>query len=194
MGKTDATKALERDICIATRKQSAFGCFEVTIGWFGKERVDYLTYDRKGAWRCYEIKTSLSDFRSKAAVTFIGHFNYYVLTPELFERVKGEIPDGIGVYVGKALAVRPKRQPLGVSEKVLWESMIRSLSREVNRAIDNDRPDIIARYKHEANRWERECREWRERVHSAQMELSEIRRSRRQEPISKEEAEREDEA
>ena len=43
-------------------KQGIFGCFEVTIGWNGKERVDFMTYDTKGIWRCYEIKVSKAEF------------------------------------------------------------------------------------------------------------------------------------
>ena len=87
MAKTEETLRLERSIFKATKKMGVFGCFEVTIGFFGKERVDYMTYDTKGIFRCYEIKTSLSDFHSKAKKTFCGHYNYYVLTKELYEKV-----------------------------------------------------------------------------------------------------------
>ena len=87
MAKTEETLRLERSIFKANKKMGVFGCFEVTIGFFGKERVDYMTYDTKGIFRCYEIKTSLSDFHSKAKKTFCGHYNYYVLTKELYEKV-----------------------------------------------------------------------------------------------------------
>ena len=50
--KTEETKRLEMAIWNATNKQGVFGCFEVTIGWFGKERVDYMTFDTKGDFRC----------------------------------------------------------------------------------------------------------------------------------------------
>ncbi|MEJ9149089.1 hypothetical protein P4520_28825, partial [Bacillus thuringiensis] len=96
MAKTELTTKMERQIYAATNKQGVFGCFEVTIGWFGKERVDYLTLDTKGIWRCYEIKVSVSDFRSKANKTFCGHYNYYVIPEELYEKVKDEIPSHIG--------------------------------------------------------------------------------------------------
>ena len=46
--KTKKTLKLEQDIYNATEKVGVFGCFEVTIGFFGKERVDYMTYDTKG--------------------------------------------------------------------------------------------------------------------------------------------------
>lgn len=71
----------------------------MTVGWYGKERVDYITYDTKGIWRCYEIKVSKSDFHSKAKKTFVGHYNYFVLTRELYDEVKEEIPNHIGAYV-----------------------------------------------------------------------------------------------
>lgn len=91
MAKTDLTIKLEKDIYAATNKLGVFGCFEVTIGFYGKERVDYMTYDTKGIWRCYEIKVSKSDFHSKAKKTFIGHFNYYVMPRALYEEVRETI-------------------------------------------------------------------------------------------------------
>lgn len=138
MAKTALTVELEKNIYKATTfKRSAFGCFEVTIGWYGKQRVDYLTYDAKGNWRCYEIKVSKSDFRSKAHNTFVGHYNYYVMTSELYEQVKAEIPPHIGVYVDSCLFVTKsaKKQPLGVDEEVLFKSMVRSLFREAQRVF-----------------------------------------------------------
>lgn len=135
IAKTELTKRLEKDIWRATHKQGVFGCFEVTIGWFGNERVDYITYDTKGIWRCYEIKISKSDFHSKAKKTFIGHFNYYVMTEELYETVKAEIPNNIGVYIGDYCVKKAKKQELSVDEQVLKNSMIRSLCREYEKLL-----------------------------------------------------------
>src|SRR5690606_41305998 len=100
-----------------------FGCFEVTIGWWGKERVDYITYDTKGIWRCYEIKVSKSDFYSKAKKTFVGHFNYYVMPDDLYEQVKDDIPNHIGVHNGFRVIKNPKKQKLKVNEQVLKDSL-----------------------------------------------------------------------
>lgn len=36
MAKTEVTIELEKAIYSETRKQGTFGCFEVTIGWFGR--------------------------------------------------------------------------------------------------------------------------------------------------------------
>ena len=72
--KSNTTIELEQELLKYTCKQGTFGCFEVTIGWFGSERVDFMTYNTRGEFWCYEIKVSKADFRSKAAITFVGHF------------------------------------------------------------------------------------------------------------------------
>lgn len=113
--KTAETVALEKAIRRATYKMGTFGCYEVTIGYGGKERVDYMTYDTKGIFRCYEVKVSKADFHSAAVKSFVGHYNYYVLTRELYDQVKGEIPDWVGVYIGDYCAKKAKKQiyPIG---------------------------------------------------------------------------------
>ncbi len=120
-----------------------FGCFEVTIGFGGKERIDYMTYDTKGIWRCYEIKVSKADFHSKAKKTFLGHFNYYVMTKELYEEVKDEIPKHIGVYIGNSFKKKAQKQELGIDEQVLKNSMIRSLYREFEKQYKSGCPSIV---------------------------------------------------
>lgn len=157
IAKTELTKKLEQDIWKETNKRGVFGCFEVTIGWYGKERVDYMTYDTNGIWRCYEIKVSKADFYSKAKKTFIGHFNYYVITNELYEQVKDEIPNYIGVYCGKVLKKRPKKQELKVDEQILKNSMIRSLSRENQKFIKTKDNEFINKLNSKINRLEKEC-------------------------------------
>jgi len=135
--KSLITEKLERKIYQNTKKQGVFGCFEVTIGWFGKERVDYLTYDTKGVWRCYEVKSTLADFRNaNACITFVGHFNYYVMPSELYEQVKEEIPKHVGVYTeSNYCAKKAKKVKLGVDEQILKDSLIRSLCREADKRI-----------------------------------------------------------
>jgi len=137
MGKTEETLQLEKSIFRATKKTGVFGCFEVTIGFFGRERVDYMTYDTKGIFRCYEIKTSVSDFHSKSKKTFCGHYNYYVLTREVYDKVKDEIPKHIGVFVNGCFHKKPIKQKLGVSETILKDSMIRSLCRESDKLFNS---------------------------------------------------------
>ena len=43
MAKTEETLKLEHYIWVSTQKTGTFGCFEVTIGFGGRERVDYMT-------------------------------------------------------------------------------------------------------------------------------------------------------
>ena len=135
-------------------------CFEVTIGWFGKERVDCLSYDTNGIWRCYEIKVSKADFHSKAKKTFCGHYNYYVLTSDLYEEIKDEIPNHIGVYVGGSLVKKAKKQELSVDEQVLKDSMIRSLYRESEKILKSDEPTIVESLKRQLNYQKRLYREY----------------------------------
>lgn len=159
MAKTKETLELEKTIFSTTSKMGTFGCFEVTIGFGGNERVDYLTYNTKGIWRCYEIKVSKSDFYSKAKKTFVGHYNYYVMTSELYEIVKDDIPKEIGVYCGWSLVKKPKKQGLKVSEDILKNSMIRSLYRDYEKAYKSNDIDYITRITNENTRLEKELRE-----------------------------------
>jgi len=156
MAKTEETIKLEKDIFKATQKQGVFGCMEVTIGWWGKERVDYITYDTKGVWRCFEIKVSKADFHSKAKKTFIGHYNYFVMPSKLYEQVKDEIPNHIGVYCGGDLVKRAKKQELGVDEQILKDSMIRSLYREYEKKEASEDATLMERYRSKIQRLERD--------------------------------------
>ncbi|MEH7126339.1 hypothetical protein V7122_24450 [Bacillus sp. JJ1532] len=167
------TVQLERQIYSATKKQGIFGCFEVTIGWFGDERVDYMTYDTKGIWRCYEIKVSVSDFRSKAKKTFCGNFNYYVMTKELYETVKHEIPSHIGVYVGRTSVKRAKRQDLTIDEEVLKNSLIRSLSRESEKLYRSDNPSFVESMNRRLNNERKEKERYRSQYQELMREATE---------------------
>ncbi|MNW32216.1 hypothetical protein D3C74_91560 [compost metagenome] len=145
MAKTKQTLEMEDAILKATSKMGVFGCFEVTIGWYGKERVDYMTYDTKGIWRCYEVKVSKSDFQSNAHNTFVGNYNYYVMPKDLYEQVKDKIPEHIGVYLGGTLIKRAKRRELGVDDQILKDCMIRSLSRDAEKLQKSENPDYTNR-------------------------------------------------
>lgn len=115
-----------------------------------------MTYDTKGIWRCYEVKVSVSDFRSKANNTFCGHFNYYVMTSELYEKVKAEIPSHIGVYIGGTSMKRAKRQELLVDEEILKKSLIRSLCREADKTYKNNNPSFVDNTRRKIARLEKE--------------------------------------
>lgn len=165
MGKTKLTKQLEQIIFNRMRKRGVFCCFEVTIGWYGSERVDMLTYDTKGIFRCFEIKSSVSDFYSKAKKTFIGHYNYYVVPQEVYDKVKDDIPSEIGVYIDGVCIKRSKK--LEVSEKtihLLKDSMIRSLYRYFEEVVQNKDESLIkqkdryiSRLKYERDKYYQDC-------------------------------------
>ena len=86
MAKSEKTKALENALKNIIRDSSQnrtfgyYGCEEITIGFsnnaHGKELnndneiVDFMTMDSKGIIRCFEIKVSLSDLKSKAKKSF----------------------------------------------------------------------------------------------------------------------------
>lgn len=141
MNKNELTHTLENQLWKHTKKRGTFGCFEVTIGWYGKERVDYLTYDTKGVFRCFEVKVSKSDFYSSNKLSFLGNYNYYVMPQELYNQVKEDIEDFVGVYISKGSKLvsvkRAKRQQLKVEKDILKDSMIRSLYRESEKVISN---------------------------------------------------------
>lgn len=151
--KTEETIKLEHEIWKTINKQGVFGVLECTIGWYGKERVDMMSYDTKGIWRCFEIKISKSDFHSKAHNTFIGNYNYYVMPKALYDDVKDEIPNHVGVWVdGNWCIKKAKKQELQVDEQILKDSMIRSLCRDVNKQMQSDDEYLINKYKRELNR------------------------------------------
>ena len=75
MAKTNVTKELEMQIFSSIQSLDGFCCLEVTIGWYGKGRVDYMTMDTKDIFRCCEIKISKSDFHSKHGHNLIGNYN-----------------------------------------------------------------------------------------------------------------------
>lgn len=138
--KTSKTKLIEK--LLLETYQREYCCLEVTIG-FGTAvngRVDFMVMDSKGVIKCFEIKVSKADFRSGNINSFEGDLNYYVMPRELFEAVKDEIPDFVGVYVcnarGSFLASekRARRQKLTIERRLeLTQFLARSLSREADR-------------------------------------------------------------
>ena len=145
MAKTEKTLEFESYLKKYTHKQGIFGCPEVTIGWFGNERVDYLTYDTNDYFKCYEVKVTKQDFYSKNHNTFIGNYNYYVMPRDLYYQVQKDIPKEVGVLVENKIgdkiylysplrAIKPaKKQELKVDKDILKNSLIRSLYREAFR-------------------------------------------------------------
>lgn len=148
MPKTEQTKHAERFLWnqYIKYKMGVFGCYEVTIGdrdtWHGGgyERVDFMTYDSKGEFRCYEIKVSKSDFNSTAKKSFYGDFNYYVMPQKLYNELGGkeyfdqyQYKDiGVLIFNREAPCIKqPKRKPVAFNNRAdMMESMLRSMFRE----------------------------------------------------------------
>lgn len=138
--KSNKTTAAERYLynLLLKGKLNVYGCHEVTIGIEplkkGREIVDFLTYDSKNVFRAYEIKVTKEDLKSTAKLSFVGHYNYLVLTEELYEEVKDTnlIPFNVGlVVVGKGVIKKSGRKTLNMSDNIkLLESLMRSLNRE----------------------------------------------------------------
>ena len=108
-------------------------------------RVDYVRFKpinnsvsgiEKGDFYCYEIKSCLDDFNSKNGHNFIGDYNYYVMSKELYEIVKEKIPYDIGVYTlaGKQecleCAKKAKRHDRKYPALQMLLMMFRSANRE----------------------------------------------------------------
>lgn len=161
MSKTEMTRKVEAALWQYNNVQGTFGCFEVMIGWLGKEIVDFITYKTTGEFRCYEIKVSVSDFNSKAKLSFYGDFNYYVIPDNLLDdlrkytskRFKKDDPvifdrqiknSGIGLITVSEqgnlnFLIKAKRKPVTHGTRAtLLESTLRSLSREVKKFYANE--------------------------------------------------------
>lgn len=132
MAKLPLTLELEKRL-ENNLKLGEFGCPEVTIGFGGRERVDFLIMNTKEIVRCYEIKVSKADFKSSAKHTFVGHYNYFVMPEELFLQVKDEIPFHVGVTDGFKSFKKAKRQDLKIPLDIIKMSLIRSLSRDAEK-------------------------------------------------------------
>lgn len=111
-------------------------------------RVDYMKFKpvnntvsgiEKGDFSCFEVKSSIEDFRSKNGHNFIGDFNYYVMPEEVYEAVRAEIPYNVGVYcpggpLGELKSVKKahrKDRERPVAEMLLM--MFRSAARDRRR-------------------------------------------------------------
>lgn len=110
------------------------------------EIVDMLLWQsNKNIWKCFEIKISYSDFKSSAAKTFVGNYNYYILPDTLISQVEYLIPKEIGIY--SYATVEPqyswenrftnyrkgRKQELGCTQDEIYYGMIKSLYRELQK-------------------------------------------------------------
>ena len=111
-------------------------------------RVDYMRFVpannsvsgiEKGDCYCYEIKSSVADFRSGHGLNFIGDYNYLVLPGIARALISLEIPLDVGIYIpeGNELTcikkARRRDRTKPVSEILLM--MFRSANRDYRKAV-----------------------------------------------------------
>lgn len=139
MAKREETIELEQALKDDTKERYRYGCEEITIGFkhmgLGNEIVDFMTMDSYGVMRCYEIKISLSDLKSKAKKSWYGNYNYLVISDDLYaelgkEYLMEQIPSSVGILVGKELKEVSESNYIEIKQEqkqMLQESMVRSL-------------------------------------------------------------------
>ncbi|HIW71357.1 MAG TPA: hypothetical protein H9875_01895 [Candidatus Levilactobacillus faecigallinarum] len=155
--KTKLTLEMEQTLYYYCREAGATAVEEVTMP-DDQGIVDTLSYqelpDKSVEWRCYELKVTKSDFHSHAKLSFVGHYNYFVLPLKLYQEIKDEIPAKIGVLLYRpfdaaliataseppvtpgylTVARPPRHQALQVPESELLTRFIASQGREVFKA------------------------------------------------------------
>lgn len=144
--KRQDTIDLENALHKQTKEKRIYGCEEITIGFAnnkfggrGKEIVDFMTMDSKGIIKCYEIKVTLQDLKSSAKKSWYGHYNYLVVSRDLYNQVgdfSKYIPKHVGVIVGVYLESIKKATKKNIDAKyetMLKESMIRSIYFKMNK-------------------------------------------------------------
>lgn len=137
MSKRKDTLQLEQSLIDMTAEKGIYGCEEITIGFvnkgFGNEIVDFMTMDSKGIIKCYEIKVTLQDLKSKAKKSWYGNYNYLVVSKELYERIidfSQFVPDHVGIIVGSYLENVRKAKRIKIdydTDLMLKESLVRSM-------------------------------------------------------------------
>lgn len=107
-------------------------------------RVDYMVFKphnnstsgiEKGDFYCYEIKSSVEDFRSPNGHNFIGDFNYYVMPMEVYDAVKESMPFAIGVLIPTEKGLKSVRRarrkdrdkPISEMLLMMWRSSRREI-------------------------------------------------------------------
>lgn len=110
---------------------------EVTFdyGTFQQCRVDFMQFKpvnnsvsgiEKGDFCCFEIKSSVEDFRSKNGHNLIGDFNYYVMPAPVYDAVKDEIPWSVGVLVPEVFIQRRWTPPIFLEDVSTSEAHLTS--------------------------------------------------------------------
>ncbi|MHB9953654.1 hypothetical protein [Ligilactobacillus murinus] len=140
MSKTKQTLEIEQ--ALIKRTSDLLGCYgalEVTIGRAGPsgyERCDYVEFDTSGEIRCYEIKVTMSDLKSKNKLSYLGDKNYLVVPAELADKILNNHYNlgGVGLiaFDGKSFKslTRASKRNVSIGERVeLLEGIAKSACR-----------------------------------------------------------------
>ena len=147
--KTKETLRLEQAILNHFDKIGTLVCVEVKIGNTTSksiltdktEIVDVMVCEPTTTIRCLKIKTRLSDFKSKQALSFYGDYNYLVIPDYLLDPIKDldAFKDALWNEIGvitvneiSRLTTYHKILSFG-SHAALLESMTRSLARNAKK-------------------------------------------------------------
>lgn len=150
-----------------------YGCEEVTIGFrgngHGNEICDYILMDSKGTIRCYEIKITLPDLKSNAKKSWYGHYNYLVISSDLFGKTGGfDIPEDVGIIVGSSsqregnpwkleTIVKPKKRMLTIEDEIfITQSMVRTMMYKIMKYKDSKSLEKMKGIERDSRYWERE--------------------------------------
>lgn len=149
--KTIETLDMEKTLYAYCREQGDCAVEEVTLPE-NQGIVDTLSLSSDNQFTCFELKVTKTDFHSKAKLSFIGHYNYFVLPRHLLAEVQEEVPETVGIlvfdYYDQALwhsrrlilpgeltlQKKAVRCSLGVPESKLTQRFLHSLNREVDKA------------------------------------------------------------
>lgn len=135
------TKEIENIAYNYLWKKGRYMVFEMAVpreiqNKYHRERLDLICYDSDGTFRGYEIKRDIGDFHSGCAWSWICNYNYFIMPKNLYDKVKDEIPDGIGVWVcydwtkNMDCVRKPKKRKLLCSKEALLLAMLQAFSRE----------------------------------------------------------------
>lgn len=149
--KTNATlqleEAIKRKYCTAEQ----FGVHEVTLGIGGHERADFMTISVNDVVRCFEIKVSMSDLKSKAKLTFCGNFNYLAAPYDIARAALDMLPSHVGILYGDSLQMMRSPAYCEVPPELLSTiktSLIRSMAREMRKGDPTYYNAVVRRLSH----------------------------------------------
>jgi hypothetical protein len=136
--------------------RGSYWASEVTFNWGTKDecRVDFMKFEpinnstsglEKGIFICYEVKSSIEDYRSPNGHNFLGEKNYYVMPMDVWNRLTGKdaLPSyNIGCYVPIPMGSDSHKEyenptPLDSKDVKRWELKCVSKSRPVSRKYSN---------------------------------------------------------